>query len=407
MKITYELSRPPLKTVEILGIGCFEGDKDFLKRSSCLDAHTKEALQKILSAKKILFKCGETFFTPAPFMKSAGAVFFIGLGKRDKFCLERVRKAAAKFLAQAKTFKYKNARLDLDSLIEKFSLAEIAGAAVEGARLSNYRFDKYKSKPVPAAVVDEFLLASGRAEKAPAVKVSIAESETLMEGVVFARNLSNEPANVMTPSRLANAAKEMAAKNNLGCKVLGRNEIKKLGMGGILAVSRGSAEEPRFIILENRVRKPKFSNPIVLVGKGITFDTGGISIKPSNDMDKMKFDMCGAAAVIGAMKAIANLKLPVKVVGLAPVCENMPGGRAQRPGGHHHHFKREDSRSSQHGRGGTSDIGGRFKLCRQIQAESADRHRDADRFVRGDICGPRDRAYGHGPGACGPDPESG
>jgi leucyl aminopeptidase len=136
----------------------------------------------------------------------------------------------------------------------------------------------------------------------------------------------------MTPTKLANAAKEMAAKNNLTCKVLGREEMKKLGMGGILGVSQGSAEEPKFIILENKVAKSKFSNPIVLVGKGITFDTGGISIKPAGDMDKMKFDMCGAAAVIGTMKVVANLKLPLKVVGLVPTCENMPGGRAQRPG---------------------------------------------------------------------------
>ena len=136
----------------------------------------------------------------------------------------------------------------------------------------------------------------------------------------------------MTPAKLAQTAKEMAFKNNLKCKVLGKSEIKRLGMGGIIGVSQGSAQEPRFIILENKVKNPKFKNPVVLVGKGITFDTGGISIKPSNDMDKMKFDMCGAAAVIGTMKVVANLRLPIKVVGLTPVCENMPGGRAQRPG---------------------------------------------------------------------------
>lgn len=332
MKISYEASKGALKTVEILAIGCFEGDKDFLKKSSCLDAHTKEAIQKILTAKKITFKCGETFFTPSPFLKSAGSVFFIGLGKREKFTLDRARKAAAKFLAQAKCFKYKNARLDLDSFVEKFSLAEIAAAVVEGARLSHYRFDKYKSKPCPPDGVEELFLSSSRSADAKSTQACIAESEILLEGVIFTRNLANEPPNVMTPTRLANAAKEMAAKNNLVCKVFGKDEIKKMNMGGVLAVSQGSAEEPRFIVLENKVKSPKFSNPIVLVGKGITFDTGGISIKPSNDMDKMKFDMCGAAAVIGAMKVIANLKLPIKVVGITPVCENMPGGKAQRPG---------------------------------------------------------------------------
>lgn len=332
MKILHEVSKKHLKTVEILGIGCFEGDKDFLKKSCCLDAHTKDAIQKILASKKISFKCGETFFTPAPFMKSAGTLFFIGLGKREQFCLGRVRKASAKFLSQAKAFKYKTARLDLDSFSEKFSLAEIASAALEGARLSDYSFDKYKSKPAPSAGVEELSLVSGYAAGAKAARTSLAETELVMEGVSFARNLANEPANVMTPSRLAKAAREMAAKHHLTCRVLGRTQMKRLGMGGVLAVSQGSGEEPQFIVLENRVKQPRFSNPIVLVGKGITFDTGGISIKPANDMDKMKFDMCGAAAVIGTMKVIADLKWPVRVVGLAPVCENMPGGRAQRPG---------------------------------------------------------------------------
>src|SRR3989338_6529998 len=128
MKIAYEVSKGPLKTVEILGIGCFEGDKDFLKKSSCLDKDTKEAIQKILTSKKITFKCGETFFTPSPFLKSAGAVFFVGLGKREKFTLECVRKAAARFLSQAKTFKHKSARFDLDSFLEKFTPSDVAAA---------------------------------------------------------------------------------------------------------------------------------------------------------------------------------------------------------------------------------------------------------------------------------------
>ncbi len=279
---------------DLLGVGSFEKDKDLLK--------------------------------------IADRVFLISLGKKDKFTLDVVRRAAAKFLSQGKSLECQTLRLDLDSLHSKFSLPQITQAAVEGLRLSDYRFDKYKSKPNPVSSMRSVELVSKDSKKSKDIERAIAEAEIISEGVIFTRNLANEPPNVMTPDHLARAAKEMAAKNNLTCKVLGKEEIKKLKMGGVLGVSQGSAEEPRFIILENRPRKAKFSKPIVLVGKGITFDTGGISIKPSTDMDKMKFDMCGAAAVIGAMKVIANLNLPIRVVGLAPTCENMPGGRAQRPG---------------------------------------------------------------------------
>ena len=332
MNIYSQFSGKTLKHAGLLVIGCFQEDKHFFERSSSLDVRTKDKIQKALSSKKFSGKCGEAFFTPAPSLKTVSALFLIGLGKKEKFTLERVRRAAAKSLAQGKAFQYPTLRFDLDSFHEKFSLEEISSAAVEGARLSDYQFNKYKSKKSPAPLVQGFELFSKEKGNAAGIRKAMSEAEIISESVIFTRDLANEPANVMTPAKLAQSAKEMAAQNNLNCKVLGKSEIARLKMGGILGVSQGSAQEPKFIILENRVKNPKFSQPIVLVGKGITFDTGGISIKPSNDMDKMKFDMCGAAAVIGAMKAIANLKFPVKVIGLAPVCENMPGPDAQRPG---------------------------------------------------------------------------
>ena len=311
MKISTLVSKiSSRKTADVLAVGVFEDAKDLPKD-----------LGKILSDKKVSLKAGETFF--------ASAVLFVGLGKKEKLDLERVRTTSARLLAQGRASKAKTVRLDLDSFGEKFSAEEVARAAAEGARLADYRFTKYKSKPKPLHEVDTFELVSKRENRAHAVRRAAAEAETVAQGVTFTRDLANEPANVMTPERLAAAAREMARKNNLTCKVLGPSEMKRLGMGGILGVAQGSAHPAQFIILENKVRTGR---PVVLVGKGITFDTGGISIKPSNDMDKMKFDMCGAAAVMGAMKAIANLRLPVRVVGLVPACENMPGGRAQRPG---------------------------------------------------------------------------
>ena len=258
-----------------------------------------------------------------------GRAISVGLGPREKFTLEKVRRAAAKLVSQAKALKAKSLSLDLSSFGGKFPAESLAAAAVEGARLSTYRFDKYKSKPAPVSVLSEIILSIKGASRA-ALNSAVREAEILAEGVAFTRNLANEPANVMTPPAFAAAAKKMAATSGLLCRVYGKSEIQKMKMGGILAVSQGSSFPPQLVVLENKVSSK--GRPLVLVGKGITFDTGGISIKPSADMDKMKFDMCGAAAVLGAMQVVARLKLPIKVIGITPVCENMPGSTAQRPG---------------------------------------------------------------------------
>lgn len=313
MKITTLFSKTS-EPADLLAVGCFEGHKP----------------PQEIAAKKFSGKSGETAFVPSGTLRAGRNVLLVGLGKKEKFTLEKIRQAAAKALAYAKSMKVEEARFDLESFSGDFGLDEAAAAAVEGARLSDYRFEKYKSKPAPSSSLAEFGLYAPRPANAPSIKKAVREAEIVCEGVYFTRDLANEPANVMTPARLAESARQMAAKNNLSCQILGLAQMKRLKMGGILGVSQGSVNPPRFIILQNKVKRSK--KPIVLVGKGVTFDTGGISIKPSGDMDKMKFDMCGAAAVIGAMKVIANLKLPVKVIGLVPTCENMPSGSAQRPG---------------------------------------------------------------------------
>ena len=267
----------------------------------------------------------------------SGKKILVGLGKKDKFNPEKIRRAVAKVLLQARVFKIKELVLDLASLGEKIPIEEVASVVVESARASSYRFDKYKSKRPPTVFLSTLILSVKNSKEVAKIHRAVKDAEVISRGVYFTRDLSNEPANVMTPLEVARAAKAMASKHGLLCRVLGKSEIQKLKMGGILGVAQGSSFPPQLIVLENRVRTTGRSPvqrqaPIVLVGKGITFDTGGISIKPSADMDKMKFDMCGAAAVIGAMQAIADLKLSVKVIGIAAVCENMPGSKAQRPG---------------------------------------------------------------------------
>ena len=201
-----------------------------------------------------------------------------------------------------------------------------------------YRFDEYKSNPDEkgAARLRLVLFALDKRSGTATAQRALREAQATAEGMDLARNLSNQPPNVCTPAYLARTAQRLRTSHGLKVRVLEQAAMKKLGMGALLAVSQGSRQKPRFIILEHQGRKGgkggKRMAPIVLVGKGVTFDTGGISLKPSAAMDEMKYDMCGGASVIGALAAAARLKLPRPVVGLVPAVENMPGGAAARPG---------------------------------------------------------------------------
>jgi leucyl aminopeptidase len=164
-----------------------------------------------------------------------------------------------------------------------------------------------------------------------AAETGLANGQALAAGVSLAKDLGNLPPNVCTPSYLAEQALALGKTHQFKVEVLERDALKKLGMGSFLGVAQGSEEPPKFIIMQH-LKGKKEQKPVVLVGKGITFDTGGISLKPGSDMDEMKYDMCGAASVIGTFKAIAAMNLPLNVIGVIPTCENMPDGRATRPG---------------------------------------------------------------------------
>jgi leucyl aminopeptidase len=201
--------------------------------------------------------------------------------------------------------------------------------AVLGLREAFYRFDEMKTQknpPLPA-LAHVVLPLSGNAQ----LEQALAESVATAEGAALARTLGNLPPNICTPAYLADEAKKLARQYKLGIEVLERADMEKLGMGALLAVARASHLPPKFIVLRYN-GGAKGRKPVVLVGKGITFDTGGISIKPAADMDEMKFDMSGAGSVLGAIRALAGMKAPVNVVGIVPTCENMPGGHATRPG---------------------------------------------------------------------------
>jgi leucyl aminopeptidase len=202
----------------------------------------------------------------------------------------------------------------------------LAAAAAEAAYL--YRHTK-PSAPAASKLESVHLLCGKR--QAAALDEALARGQAVAAGVTLARDWANRPGNHCTPTHLADEAKKLAKAHGLKCEVLERKDCEKLGMGAFLAVAQGSEQPPKFIVLRYQ-GAAKGAAPVVLVGKGVTFDTGGISLKPAAEMDEMKFDMGGAASVLGTLRAIVQLKPALNVVGLIPATENMPGGRAVKPG---------------------------------------------------------------------------
>jgi leucyl aminopeptidase len=250
----------------------------------------------------------------------------VGLGDRAEFAPERARVAAAIAARTAASMEASSLALrgpDADDP------ASVAAAMVEGAILASYRFDRFKSKgdedEEDSKSLEELTLVAdgGLAEAVESARIG-AEAEN------FARELQDLPSNVVTPSYLAGRANAIAEEHeSVTCEVLGREQIKEKGMGGLVAVSQGTAEEPQLIVLRYQGGA---GQTLGLVGKGVTFDSGGISIKPSASMHEMKMDMSGAAAVIEAVSAIAKLELPIDVLAVIPSTENMPSGTAIKPG---------------------------------------------------------------------------
>ncbi len=259
-----------------------------------------------------------------------GRALVVGLGDRDEFEPERARVAAALAAKQASSLRLGSLALAAPDSDEGKA---VAGALIEGAILASYRFDRFKSR---ADEDNEEADGGKRLESIsllgdPELADSVEAARVTAEAANRARELQDLPANVVTPSYLADRARALADEHqSLTCEVLGRDEIAKKGMGGLVAVSQGSAEDPRLILLRHRADAE--GETIGLVGKGVTFDTGGISIKPAAAMHEMKMDMSGAAAVLEAVAAIAELELPVKLVAVIPATENMPSGTAVKPG---------------------------------------------------------------------------
>ncbi len=258
-------------------------------------------------------------------------LLLVGLGKEQELSAESLRRAAALAAATVRERRLESCSLALAHLNSRLPVAVVTEAWVEGLQLADYRFERYLAadpgRPAPLA---RLTLLADSDSTATAVRQSALRSQAVCQGVFLARDLVNEPGNIKSPAFLAERATQLAAENDLECTILDRGALEREGFGALLGVAQGSLREPRLIQLNYRGATDE--QPVILIGKGVVFDSGGISLKPGENMDQMKMDMAGAATVFGTLLTTALLRLPVNLTGLVPAVENMPSGNALRPG---------------------------------------------------------------------------
>ncbi|MGB2697272.1 MAG: leucyl aminopeptidase [Candidatus Zixiibacteriota bacterium] len=333
MKVSVKKGRLVEIADHAICFGVFQDQKKLSGELKELDSMLSGSISDILEAGDFSGKLNQiTLIYPKAKINSK-RVILVGLGKKEKFDTDKIRQAAGTLCKKARELKIKSFSSEVyGGKQRKFSLQDSSQALVEGALLANYQLADYKTVDREDLFeVEEFTIVDGDRVNMPKIQRGAKWGEVFSWGTNLARDLINHPANVINPTKLAQLAVNLSKEHKFKCNVLSLAEIKKLKMGALLGVAQGSNQPPKFIILEH-VPKRKRGGTVVLVGKGITFDSGGISLKPSMKMEEMKADMSGAAAVLAAVSGAARLNIPVHLVGLIPSTENLPSGTAQRPG---------------------------------------------------------------------------
>ncbi|MGE0357563.1 MAG: leucyl aminopeptidase [Burkholderiales bacterium] len=333
MEFSIKSGSPEKQRTGCVVVGVFEGRK-LTASAQGIDRAAKGFLAEVLRRGDLEGKRGTSLLLQSVQGVPSDRVLLVGLGKERELDESAYRKAIDTAVRALRTTGATEATFYLTEIaLRKRDSAFKVEQAVLGIMEGMYRFDRMKSKPEEARrALKRVVLHVARRSEISAGEVAAQRARAIAQGVSLARDLGNLPANVCTPAYLAGEAAGLAKEHGLHCEVLEQKELEKLGMGAFLAVARGSREPPKLIVLTHRGARKKDEAPVVLVGKGVTFDTGGISLKPAPEMDEMKFDMCGAASVLGTMKAVALMKLPLNVIGIVPATENMPGGNAVKPG---------------------------------------------------------------------------
>ncbi|MFC1553133.1 leucyl aminopeptidase [candidate division KSB1 bacterium] len=293
----------------------------------------EDRIREVLKMRDFKGELNENILLYAPENSRIKRVLLVGLGKKREFNSEKVRQVIGTASKKARSLKLKYFTVSVDGFEDsKISKIDLAHAAAEGSVLSLYQFIKFKTENLKKYfnVTDMTVFDSSR-KSFKELSVGVEEGSLFADGVCYARDLASYPSNVVTPKYLAKEAQSISKENGLKCIVLDEKRLKSEKMNAFLGVAKGSKEPPRLICMEynSGIENAK---KIAFVGKGLTFDSGGISIKPSKKMEEMKYDMCGAAAVLGVMKLLKVLKPQVDVVGIVAAAENLPGGNAQKPG---------------------------------------------------------------------------
>jgi leucyl aminopeptidase len=329
MKIAFAEPSAPKTGSLIVGV---LDDRKLTASAQQIDQQSGGMVTRAMAASKFKGRSDDVLNILAPTGLDLGRIILIGLGKAAALDATAWQNAGGKIVAQLNSVGETAAQVEIDQIDgAKISAADAAAELAYGARLRSYRFDKYRTKE--KAEQKPTLKALTIAVDAPGdAKRKFAPLDQVADAVFFTRDIVSEPANIIYPETLADRAREL---EELGVEidVLGRKEMRKLGMGALLGVGQGSEHPPRLLVMQwNGAPDAKDQRPIAFVGKGVTFDTGGISIKPAGGMEDMKWDMAGAGVVIGLIRALAGRKAKVNAVGIGGLVENMPSGTAQRPG---------------------------------------------------------------------------
>ncbi len=331
MKLKVEQANILDSTADTVIVNLFSGVTNPAGATGAIDQALNGAISELINSGDISGEAGETVVLYPRGKIPAFRVLVAGLGKPELFDLEKARRASAAAIKKAQQLKAINvATVVHGGGIGNLPVQEAAQATAEGALLAQYRYNAPKQQQTAKHDIGYLSIVEFDAEKIPAIEKGVETALAINAGVELARDLVNMPPNVATPSRIAAEAKQISKEFDLEITIGGRGWAQRRGMGAFLAVAKGAGERPKFVVLEHNKDKEDLDT-IVLVGKGVTFDTGGISIKPGQKMELMKSDMAGAAAVLGAIKVVAMLDLPLHVVAITPLTENMPDAYAYHP----------------------------------------------------------------------------
>lgn len=332
MEFSIKNGNPEKQRNDCVIVGVYEGRKQSYA-AAAIDTASSGYLAGILRRGDMSGKLGSTLLLHSVPGTMTDRVLLVGLGKEREFGECEYRQAVRASLKALSNSGAADVASFLAELpVKKHSIEWRVAHLAEVASDVFYRFDRMKSKPADTDKgVRRLVINVPQRNDLKAGESGLKQGLAIGAGVSFTKDLGNLPPNYCTPTYLAEQAIALGKTYNLQVEVLERADMEKLGMGSFLGVAQGAMTPPKLIVMQHKKGK-KNQKPVALVGKGITFDTGGISLKPGADMDEMKYDMCGAASVLGTFKAIAEMDLPLNVVGIIPTCENMPDGNAIRPG---------------------------------------------------------------------------